>query len=407
MAISYITGAASAGNSAGNITCDAGDFILVFAYRDGSTITPTLASGDGFTLGGSGTGNTNSATLGYKFATTSGSQSTGTWNNATGVVVMVWRDCAGLGAVSFATGSSNSIGYNALTRQIADGTSWGGRAAGHRTATNLTTNAPSTVPNTARVGVATECRGLDSNGPLGSNPTAATQSVNQTSGWESVTFELLAPTSTLIETLVDDFDTGSAPDAGNWPVQNGTPTLSGGQLLLAANGDRIRSSPGAFSLLDSSIAFQVHAVSGTGTISRLDGGVTIAPWSINPLTGLAYPGLVPASTVAHTPGNWYRVRESAGTLYYEYSTDGNSWTTLYSQSSTPQLGRVQADFRAVASGGTPTISAVVDNINVLPPSGLPVKVYLGGNWVTKPAKRWNGSAWVEFNPKIWDGSQWT
>lgn len=198
MGISFISAASQAGTSITTApTHITGDLLVRFDYRDGSTTAPTLASGwTNFIAGGTGTGNTQSARLSYKVAA-SGSETVGAAANATGVVCHVYRGAtdfttgSSLAVPIFGTGSSATITYPANNRIVTDGTSWMARFAGHRTATNLTTNAPSTIPNTFRTGVATEAVGFDSNGGMASDPTAGTQSVSATSGWEACTVEII------------------------------------------------------------------------------------------------------------------------------------------------------------------------------------------------------------------------
>ena len=45
--------------------------------------------------------------------------------------------------------------------------------------------------------------------------------------------------------------------------------------------------------------------------------------------------------------------------------------------------------------------------DVIPASGVPVKVWSGSAWVDPTAVRiWTGSAWVDAAVKTWNGSAW-
>jgi hypothetical protein len=187
--IQYIDGNAQTGATLTTMpTHQAGDLLLGWAYRDNSLTSPTLPAGWTNILSGGG-GNGNSRRCANKIATSS-SETSGTWTNATGLVILVYRN-AGLTdntrQVS-GTGNSSTLNYAALTLQAVDGSSWIVRFAGHNTATNLLTNTPAGY--TARAGVATDVRGIDSNGAVASNPTAQTQSVNTSAGWITVTVEI-------------------------------------------------------------------------------------------------------------------------------------------------------------------------------------------------------------------------
>lgn len=93
MAITFV-GAASGTDTATMPAHQADDFIIVFAYRDGSATAPTPPTGythSPYTGTSSGTGgNTNSSVIGHKYAINS-SEVVGTWTNATSVLVHVYR----------------------------------------------------------------------------------------------------------------------------------------------------------------------------------------------------------------------------------------------------------------------------------------------------------------------------
>lgn len=66
-----------------------GDFLLVFAFRDGSAVNPTVPAG-WTTITNTLDTTSGSASVGWKIAASS-SETSGTWTNATGLIVLVYR----------------------------------------------------------------------------------------------------------------------------------------------------------------------------------------------------------------------------------------------------------------------------------------------------------------------------
>lgn len=157
------------------------------------------------------------------------------------------------------------------------------------------------------------------------------------------------------ETLVDTFNDNSI-NATLWTTytaNSGSVTETGGvaneQLASATNGSWAGYvSQSTYDLTSSYVLSQLVAATGGNTYFDL----TLNPLQL-PLTsnfvaigvdcGLnklqAYHKLGGVGTVladvtySSSTHKWIRMRESAGTLYYEYSTNGVSWTTLYSEAS--------------------------------------------------------------------------
>lgn len=337
MAISYISSASAAANTVSMPSHTTGDVIIVFAYRDGNATGPTVPAG-WYTLNTSGA-NTNSAVLAWKYAA-SGSETTGTWTNATGIAVAVYRGVLGIHNMAVNGASSNSLSYPALTLAHTDSTSWAVRAGGHRTATNMTTNTPSGY--TQRTGVTTEVQLSDSNGNLASSPTSATQSVNQTSGYRTYTVELIGA-NPAASALTDDYNDNSINTSKwtNWGGANVTET--GGQLVVTGG-----TASGNYYGMDSANrydftgSYMYHQLVSPGT-NYPNRTVQVANvqldlnnfyyWEYNNGVIYAYKNINNSYTQVGTsltyPGNnyYWQIRESGGTIYFEYSTDATSWTT--------------------------------------------------------------------------------
>lgn len=133
-----------------------GDLFLVFAFRDGSTSAPSLATG--FTSVATSSGNTTSFRVGRKFAT-SAADTVGTWSSATSLILIVLRGVnttTPTGGTGTSTGSSTTITYNSVTLADSSGTSWVMAFAGHRSADVAIETVPSGMTLTASVADATD-----------------------------------------------------------------------------------------------------------------------------------------------------------------------------------------------------------------------------------------------------------
>jgi hypothetical protein len=185
--IQFISGASAAATSVTLGTHAAGDLLIAYAFRDGSTTALTRPAG--WTNISTSAGANNCTDIqAYKVATSS-AETSGTWTNATGLTILVYRNAGtGIGNFTGQAGTGSTLTYLGLTRTFTDGQSWIVRFAGHRTATNLLTNTPTGY--TARAGVASESRGIDSGGPVASDPSTQTQTVNASSGWFTCTLEI-------------------------------------------------------------------------------------------------------------------------------------------------------------------------------------------------------------------------
>lgn len=191
-------GSATGTNTTTLPTHKAGDLILLFAYRDGSTTAPTVPSGRNWTTEMTGSGaNTNSSVVVAKIAT-SGSETTGTFTNATSVVAHVYRGTKqtvadAIGATASGGASSTTVNYPALSMQVTDGTSWVVGFAGHRQTNTSLETPPSGMVNRANVQDATdEASGHDTNGGVSSWSSTNVSVGGTSSGWRSRVLEIIA-----------------------------------------------------------------------------------------------------------------------------------------------------------------------------------------------------------------------
>jgi surface protein len=190
--ITYI-GEANGTTSATLPTHQAGDLILAFAFRDGSTTQATQPAG--WSAITSATTTLAAARVSYKIAA-SGSETTGTWTNATTVIFLVYRgvnieNIATIETVS--TGSGTTVTYNAngfwqgLSRLVA--------FAGHRSTDTALGTPPGTLSLIVNpVDATDEAAAFQSTVDNFGNWTSTNVSVGGTSsGWITFTMRLRVP----------------------------------------------------------------------------------------------------------------------------------------------------------------------------------------------------------------------
>lgn len=94
----------------------AGDLLIIFAFRDGSATNPGIPSG-WTNITNTLDGTSCSASVGWKIAISS-SDTSGTWTNATGLLVIVLRNTDGTAPImtnGTSAGTTNTVTYNTLT----------------------------------------------------------------------------------------------------------------------------------------------------------------------------------------------------------------------------------------------------------------------------------------------------
>ena len=171
--------------------------------------------------------------------------------------------------------------------------------------------------------------------------------------------------------LADDFDDGRL-DATLWPNSYGGASEVGGRA-------RVPATPGGFAayqtartwtLTGSQLSVKLATVpaangssSATATmmINSLTAGTRIG-FSYNPVTGALrlvnevgyFDGAATVLTYSAIDHAWIRVREAAGTLYWETSRNGFGWTVRRTLATPAWVGtdQVTAEFGASRTGGT-------------------------------------------------------
>lgn len=191
--ISFIGENEAVGTSVTLPTHQAGDLLLVFAFRNAAT-APSLPAGGWVSLC-TGSGGSTSFRVGYLIATGAGTAS-GTWTNATSVMAHVYRSSVGNmpapGACTTGNGSaSTSLVYPAITLTKTDHSSWVARAAMSSAGTNIQT-APSGYTLRSNNTAVPESASFDSNGRITATSVAASSGLTITSAnWRAVSVEIV------------------------------------------------------------------------------------------------------------------------------------------------------------------------------------------------------------------------
>lgn len=185
--------------------------------------------------------------------------------------------------------------------------------------------------------------------------------------------------STKTESLSDNF---SSADTSKWTGYDGNPFVSGGQLHVTATSAYETLSASATKSLVGSYA-QCEVVSrtniGTGTtentfeLSVSSGnnvGFIIANDNIGFYDTVSSSQTVNYITYDSTAHRWWRIREASGTIYWDTSPDGTTWTNRKSRATGLTVTAVTIKFEA-GYYGTETITSdfIIDNLNQAAGSG--------------------------------------
>ncbi len=207
----------------------------------------------------------------------------------------------------------------------------------------------------------------------------------------SVPSPTVSATGAPIGTLVDDFDDNSI-DTARWPANYGGVAETGGQFVIDCDTGQwsgLRSGA-AYTLAGSQMSVRAYpAAANTASVAYLSVLVTTttpgtdAGFNIDTASnGIAFLDRVGFSdggavfdTYSPTDHAWLRLREDAGTLYWETSPDGQTWTvrrtgTTPGWASDGDLALVCESHRDVGADNT----SAIDNVNVIPATVTPATV---------------------------------
>lgn len=384
---SFVTSASAAANTvAMPAGTRQGDLIIVVAHRSAVT-APSLPAG--WTNIANGSGNTNSYRVGFK-AANGASDTTGTWTNATNVQVYVIRGAGGIGTVSAATkAAATTANVPTLALKNTDGSSWVlAFAASNQVVAQGTPLAGATTLRGTQASATDNLGIFDTNGGVASF--AATTSANNSSvvscGGSIEILAALPPAHTLRDTFdtntLDATKWGTFTDAGstvanvNQEIEISNAASAGYGALLSKSFFSLYGSYVATQLIDagnqalSLDAIPVYIVD--SQVSELNNLL----WEIESNNMFALYVLNGAQTTAHSGTTYnsaihkfFRIRESSGTIFWDFSTDGISWTN-YASITTATFTYGLISFQIGMQGGiftTPgTSTSKYDNFNVLP-----------------------------------------
>ena len=201
MAISFV-GAAGGTTSVTIPEHKIGDFMIAFAFRDGSTTNPTIGTGSPTawtSITNTTDGTSCSLSMGWKIAAST-SETTGTWTNASRMLVAVYRGQLSsgtpIGTFNPGAGTTDPVNYPATTlaNSNVSGSSWWLAFAGHRSIDTSLDNPPSGMVSTHNsVDAVCEISSFDTGGPATGNWPSTNVTVSGTaSGWQTVVVELKA-----------------------------------------------------------------------------------------------------------------------------------------------------------------------------------------------------------------------
>jgi hypothetical protein len=196
-------------------------------------------------------------------------------------------------------------------------------------------------------------------------------------------------------TFIDDFETGSTLDSGLWTINtygNSIPVSDGSATFDASSGSgfyQVRSAA-QYDITSSHIYIGIDSDSVGDSGGSWGDGVlllTQSPFADdeNPpnagwfsagstyrayYTAEEYDPIYVGSAVSKSSVNYLRVREASGTLFYEHSTNGTSWTTTGSVATSTVFSTPTSlyfNINNISSGGT----LVLNGVNSLPPASPP------------------------------------
>ena len=200
------------------------------------------------------------------------------------------------------------------------------------------------------------------------------------------------------DTITHDFP-GSSIDGTFWPGSYGTAiTVASNRAAWPSGANYSGRATQGYDLIGSALLIQYQPVATggySGSHLKADASnVDIAEftWSSSSgdlfaqVTGSNWGGSDSSNSVAVSAGSdvWIRYREASGTLYLDYSTDGISWTTLHSASTTGSMATALADCKLQIEcgpfGSSITSGPGFKSLNLPPASGSDVEGTASASW---------------------------
>lgn len=199
--------------------------------------------------------------------------------------------------------------------------------------------------------------------------------------WAAATLAL-RPAISALSTLTDNFSSGSSPDAAKWTNWGGANVTIASQQLNINSGTAASSYYGMDSVVNYDLtgSYGLIQVADAGTQAAVYGLYPIqlqldatnsVYWYISNNSAQCWKAVAGAyaqvgSSRTHTNGDWYRIRESGGTIHYEYSTDGISWSSQTTLANPFAVTSLLVSIFTELTSLTTARTAILDNFNVAP-----------------------------------------
>lgn len=358
------------------------DYLLTFAFRDGSTTLPTVPAG--WTLIKSQTGATCSGVLAYKVAASS-SETSGTWTNATGLVCHVYRNIGSIGTcVSTGPTASATVNYPADTLSNPFGSSYVVGFAGHRSVNGSLATPPTGMVNRCvQEGATNDLAGHDSNGGLSSWSSTNVSTAETSSGYVTFVVEIIPSGVSFVK-----FDAAIlAASALTW-THTGT---AGADVFVDFISDRGGTSPGVtYGGTAMTQLFSANLGSPNGTAA------TFSRWHL-----ASIPGGGQTVSVSNPGYTWF---SGGSTSYLHVGSVSSTTSTGVTTSSSPSQSATCTPGQMILQGfGAFSTSS---GVTVSSPTGGTNR-YAGGNTIVQMEASDNSTS-VTFGATLngsfaWDG----
>lgn len=392
-----------------------GDIIIIFAYRTAIT-APTLPAG--WTTVTTVSGNSNSLRVGWKAANGT-SDTSGTWTNASILQCSVYRGTGGIGVVASNTkAAATTANIGALTLGVTDGSSWVVAGAGsvQTVAQGVPLAGATTQRGTSQASASGNAGIFDTNGGV-SSFSATTSSNNSSVVSAGFSFELLSanqPPYTLKDNFDDnsvnavswftEFDTSVTVLEQNGQIEITIPAVTGyGRLMSRTNfniygayvtGRIVDAGNQASGVVDAHLAFITDLAELNHLFWQIENNVLFAIYGLNG-SDTTLLGTLAYNAALH---KYFRIRESSGTIYWDWSTDGIGWVfyaSIPTATFTYGLLAMRIGFQAGVFTTPTTTTIKMDDFNTLPmpppvfnrfpnPNVGPMASRVNARWPQKP-----------------------
>ena len=187
-------------------------------------------------------------------------------------------------------------------------------------------------------------------------------------GLRAYTYSGAATTTQPMSTLVDTF--GSNDLSTLW-ANSANATWSSGQVAIPVNTSASGKlgSTNAYNLTGSSIITEITPANGAAYSTDLtlvagtsyvkmgcEGGNLVA--NLTQASASSFNGSISYNATSH---KYWRIREASGTIYWDTSPDGSTWTNQWSNSYTMAVTALSVDFTASSSSGSSTSTIIAVN----------------------------------------------